>query len=57
MSQRRTRRNLRPVLWLGLSAAAFAAAVALGNAALVVLASLAIVGALLSVERYPRIRD
>jgi hypothetical protein len=56
MSQRRTRRNLRPALWLGLSAAAFAGAVALGNAALVVLASLAIVGALLSVERYPRFR-
>jgi hypothetical protein len=57
MSQRSTRRNLRPILWLGLSAVGFAAAIALGNAALVVLASLAIVGALLSVERYPRIRD
>ena len=57
MSKRPTRRNLRPGLWLGLSAVAFAGAVALGNAALVLLASLAIVGALLSVERYPRIRD
>jgi hypothetical protein len=57
MSQRSTRRNLRPVLWLGLSAVAFVAALALGNAALVLLASLAVIGALLSVERYPRIRD
>lgn len=57
MSQRSTRRNLRPILWLGLSAVAFVAALALGNAALVLLASLAIIGALLSVERYPRIRD
>jgi hypothetical protein len=36
---------------------AFAAALALGNTALVLLASLAVVGALLSVERFPRIRD
>jgi hypothetical protein len=57
MSQHSTRRNLRPILWLGLSAVAFAAAFALGSVALVLLASLAIVGALLSVERYPRIRD
>jgi hypothetical protein len=57
MSQRSTRRNLRPILWLGLSAVGFAAAIALGSTALVLLASLAIVGALLSVERYPRIGD
>jgi hypothetical protein len=57
MSQHSTRRNLRPILWLGLSAVAFVGALALGNAALVLLASLAIVGALVSVERYPRIRD
>ena len=57
MSQRSTRRNLRPILWLGLSVVAFAGALALANAALALVASLAIVGALLSVERYPRIRD
>jgi hypothetical protein len=56
MSQRSTRRNLRPILWLGLSAVAFAGAFALGNAALALVASLAIVAALVSVERYPRIR-
>ena len=56
MSPRSTRRNLRPILWLGLSAVAFVAALALGNAALALVASVAIVGALLSVERYPRIR-
>jgi hypothetical protein len=57
MSQRSTRRNLRPVLWLGLSVVAFVAAIALANAALVLLGCLGIVGALLSIERYPRIRD
>jgi len=57
MSQCSTRRNLRPILWLGLSAVAFVGALAIGNAALVLVASLAIVGALISVERYPRIRD
>ena len=57
MPKRSTRRNLRPILWLGLSVVAFAAAIALGNATPVLLASLAIVGALLSIERYPRIRD
>ena len=57
MTQRPARRNVRPILWLALSALAFAAAFALGNSAFVLLASLAIVGALLSVERYPRIRD
>jgi hypothetical protein len=57
MSQRTTRRNLRPMFWLGLSVVGFAAALALGNAALALFASLAIVGALLSVQRYPRIRD
>jgi hypothetical protein len=56
MSKRSTRRNLRPILWLGLSAAAFLVALALGNAALALVGSLAIVCALLSVERYPRIR-
>ena len=56
MSQPSTRRNLRPILWLGLSAVAFAGAFALGNAALALVASLAIVAALVSVERYPRIR-
>jgi hypothetical protein len=57
MSQRPTRRNLRPILWLGESTAAFAAAFASGSAALALGASLAVVAALLSVERYPRIRD
>jgi hypothetical protein len=57
MSKRPARRNLRPVLWLALSAAAFAAALALGTAALVLIGSLAIVGALVSIERYPRTRD
>jgi len=56
MTQRSSRRNLRPILWLGLSAVSFVAALALGNAALVLVASVGIVGALLSVERYPRIR-
>lgn len=57
MSPRSTRRNRRPAIWLGLSAIVFAAALALGSAALALLASLAVVAALLSVERFPRIRD
>ena len=57
MSQRTTHRNRRPAVWLGLSAIAFGAALALGSAALVLVASLAVVGALLSVERFPRNRD
>ena len=57
MSIRPTRRNLRPIVWLGLSAVAFAAAIAFGNAALALLASLALLGVLLSVGRLPRLRD
>ena len=57
MSQGSARRNLRPALWLGLSIVGFAAAIASGSAAPALLASLAIVGALLSVARIPRIRD
>ena len=36
MSDRRTGRNLRPVLWLGLSVAGFAAETALQSAAVAV---------------------
>ena len=50
-------RNLRPILWLGLSLVGFVAALALRSSALAVLASVAILGALLSVGRFPRIRD
>jgi hypothetical protein len=57
MSQRTTHRNRRPAIWLGLSALAFVVAVALGSAALALVASLAAVGALLSVDRFPRNRD
>jgi hypothetical protein len=57
MSNRPARRNLRPVFWLALSAMAFGAALALGTAALVLVGSLAIIAALVSIERYPRIRD
>jgi hypothetical protein len=57
MSQRSTRRNPHPVMWLGLSVLAFVAALALGSAALALVASLAVVGALLSIERFPRNRD
>lgn len=44
MSQRSTHRNLRPAIWLGLSALGFLAALALGSTALALLASLAVVG-------------
>ena len=57
MSQRSTHRNRRPAIWVTLSALAFVAALALGSDALALVASLAVVGALVSVERYPRIRD
>lgn len=57
MSQRSTHRNRRPAIWVALSALAFVAALALGSDALALVASLAVVGALISVERYPRIRD
>ena len=57
MPRRATRWNLRPVLWVALSAIGFAAAVALQSAAFALLASLAIFAALLSVGRYPRLRD
>jgi hypothetical protein len=57
MSHRPARRNLRPILWLTVSAMAFGAALALGTAALVLVGSLAIIAALVSIERYPRIRD
>jgi hypothetical protein len=57
MSTRPMRPKLRPLLWLGLSGIAFAAALALGNGALALVASLALIGALLSVGRYPRLRD
>ena len=52
-----TRRNLRPVLWVGLSALGFAAAVELGSTALALIASLAMFGAFQAVERYPTLRD
>jgi hypothetical protein len=57
MSRRAAPRNLRPIVWLGLSVLGFAAAVMLQSSALAVLASVAILGALLSVGRFPRIRD
>ena len=57
MSRRAAPRNLRPIVWLGLSVLGFVAAVALQSSALAVLASVAILGALLSVGRFPRIRD
>lgn len=57
MANRPARRNFRPVLWLALGATAFVAGIALGTAALVLIGSLAIVAALVSIERYPRIRD
>jgi hypothetical protein len=57
MSRRAAPRNLRPILWLSLSVVGFAAALVLRSSALAVLASVAILGALLSVGRFPRIRD
>jgi hypothetical protein len=57
MSHQRARRNLRPVLWVGLSAVGFAAAIELGTAAIALIASLAMLGAFLTVERYPLLRD
>jgi hypothetical protein len=57
MSRRAAPRNLRPIVWLGLSVVGFVGAVALQSSALAVLASVAILGALLSVGRFPRIRD
>jgi hypothetical protein len=57
MSRRGASRNLRPILWLSLSIVGFVAALALRSSALAVLASVAILGALLSVGRFPRIRD
>lgn len=57
MSRQRTRRNLRPVLWVAISAIGFALALGLQSAAVAFLASLALLGALLSVARFPRIRD
>jgi hypothetical protein len=56
MSTRPTRRNLRPALWLAISLIGFVAGVGLGNVGFALLASLAMVGALVSVERYPRNR-
>jgi hypothetical protein len=57
MSGRRTRRNLWPVLWVGLSELGFAAALELSSSALALIASLAMLEAFLAVERYPRLRD
>jgi len=57
MSRRTAPRNLRPIVWLGLSVLGFVAAVDLQSSALAGLASVAILGALLSVGRFPRIRD
>ena len=57
MSHQRTRRNLRPVLWVGFSALGFAAAIEFGTAAFALIASLAMLGAFLTVERYPLLRD
>ena len=57
MSRRAAPRNLRPIVWLGLSVLGFVAAVDLQSSALAGLASVAILGALLSVGRFPRIRD
>lgn len=57
MSDQRTRRNYLPVIWLGLSALGFGAAVALGYGALALLGSFAILGTLLSVDHVPRIPD
>jgi hypothetical protein len=57
MSRQRTRRNLRPALWVGISLIGFALALGLQSAAVAFLASLALLGALLSVARFPRIRD
>ena len=57
MSRRGAPRNLRLIVWLGLSALGFAAAVEYRSSALAVLASVAILAALLSVGRFPRIRD
>ena len=57
MSHPWMRRNLRPVLWVGLSALGFAAAVELGSTAPALIASLAMFGAFHAVERYPLLRD
>jgi hypothetical protein len=57
MLRRKAPRNLRPFLWLSLSVVGFVAALALRSSAIAVLASVAILGALLSVGRFPRIRD
>jgi hypothetical protein len=57
MSRRAAPRNLGPILWLSVSLVGFAAAVVLRSSIFAVLASVAILGALLSVGRFPRIRD
>jgi len=57
MSLQRTRRNLRPILWVGISVIGFAISLGLQSAAVAFLASLALLGALLSVARFPWIRD
>jgi hypothetical protein len=57
MSRRAAPRNVRPILWLSLSVLGFVAALALRSSVLAVFASVAILGALLSVGRFPRIRD
>jgi hypothetical protein len=57
MSGRRAVRNLRSIVWMALSAVGFLASVEFQSAAFALIASLALFAAILSVGRFPRLRE
>jgi hypothetical protein len=57
MSGRRPARNLRLLVWVALSAVGFIAAVRFQSTAVALIASLALLAAIVSVGRFPRLRE
>jgi hypothetical protein len=57
MSGRRPVRNLGSIVWMALSAVGFLAAVQFQSAAFALVASVALFAAVLSVGRFPRLRE
>ena len=57
MSGRRPVRNLRSIIWMALSAVGFLACVEFQSAVFALIASLALFAAVLSVGRFPRLRE